>query len=196
MLMNRNISVAVHRAPRKSNHGTVRRTVGGMDELDHWATGRLLSAAARLVEHEWNTHLARWDLNHASLAVLHVLLAGPQTQRELAAAVQVEDQTMSRTVERLERSGYVERHRDHADRRRIVVSLTSSGRSTCLRASDVEVAEGYFSGSVDDVPALRGALASIIRNLAGQRWPGQAPPELAAHPQDVTDGDEPAVPVG
>jgi MarR family transcriptional regulator, organic hydroperoxide resistance regulator len=142
-----------------------------MDELDHWATGRLLSAAARLVEHEWNTHLAHWDLNHASLAVLHVLLGGPATQRELAAAVQVEDQTMSRTVERLERSGYLERRRDTADRRRVVVTLTPSGRATCLRAGDMAVAEGFFLGGVDDVPALRSALAGLIRHLSQQRWP-------------------------
>ena len=142
-----------------------------MDELDRWATGRLLSAASRLVEHEWNTHLAQWDLNHASLAALHVLLGGPLTQRELATAVQVEDQTMSRTVERLERSGYVERRRDPTDRRRIVVTLTASGRGTCLRAGDVQVAEGFFDGGVDDVDALRASLAQIIRHLSSQRWP-------------------------
>src|SRR5450755_3591680 len=146
-----------------------------MDELDRWATGRLLSAAARLVEHEWNTHLARWDLNHASLAALHVLLSGPLTQRELAAAVQVEDQTMSRTVERLERCGYVERRRDDADRRRITVTVTESGRGTCLRAGDVEVAEGLFTGGVDDVKGLRTALAQIIRHLSSQRWPAAGP---------------------
>jgi DNA-binding MarR family transcriptional regulator len=147
-----------------------------MDELDRWATGRLLSAAARLVEHEWNAYLAQWDLNHASLAALHVLLGGPLTQRELAAAVQVEDQTMSRTVERLERSGYVERRRDEADRRRITVTLTASGRATCLRAGDVQVAEGLFAGAVQDLPALRTALSQIIGHLSSQRWPtGEAP---------------------
>jgi DNA-binding MarR family transcriptional regulator len=143
-----------------------------MDELDRWATGRLLSAAARLVEHEWNSHLAQWDLNHASLAVLHVLLGGPLTQRELAAAVQVEDQTMSRTVERLERSEYVERRRDDADRRRVVVSVTAAGRATCLRASDIEVAEGLFEHeSVEELQTLRRTLTGIIRHLSSQRWP-------------------------
>jgi MarR family transcriptional regulator, organic hydroperoxide resistance regulator len=142
-----------------------------MDDLDRWATGRMLSAAARLVEHEWNTHLAQWDLNHASLAALHVLLGGPLTQRELATAVQVEDQTVSRTVERLERSGYVERRRDPTDRRRIVVTLTGSGRATCLRAGDVTVAESFFDGGVDDVQALRASLTQIIRHLSSQRWP-------------------------
>jgi len=142
-----------------------------MDELDEWATGRLLSAAARLVEHAWNGHLSQWDLNHAGLAVLHVLLGGPQTQRELAAAVQVEDQTMSRTVERLERSGYVERRRDTTDRRRVVVTLTPQGRDTCLQASDLEVAEGHFTQDVVDLPGLRRSLAEIIRNQSSRRWP-------------------------
>jgi DNA-binding MarR family transcriptional regulator len=159
-----------------------------MDELDRWATGRLLSAAARLVEHEWNAHLAQWDLNHASLAALHVLLSGPLTQRELAAAVQVEDQTMSRTVERLERSGYLERRRDPADRRRITVTLTAAGRATCLRAGDVEVAEGFFTGGVDDVQALRTALCQLIRHLSSQRWPtseaaAEAAPAEAPSPE-------------
>ncbi|MDQ1286931.1 MAG: hypothetical protein QG622_496 [Actinomycetota bacterium] len=143
-----------------------------MDDLDHWATGRLLSAAARLVEHEWNAHLSRWDLNHAGLTVLHVLFGGPMTQREIAAAAQVEDQTISRTLERLERSGYVERRRHAGDRRRLVVSLTPVGRKACQQASDVAIAEGYFTDGVDDIATFRGALAGIVRHLSDRRWPG------------------------
>jgi len=141
------------------------------EDLAGWPTGRLLSAAARLVEHAWNAHLAQWDLNHASLAVLHVLMGGPLTQRELATRIQVEDQTMSRTVERLERSGYVERHRDADDRRRIVVSLTGAGRATCLRAGDPAVAEGLFAALGEDLPPLRRALVAIVRHHSGLRWP-------------------------
>jgi len=140
-------------------------------QLDSWATGRLLSAAARLVEHEWNQHLTQWDLNHASLGVLHVLLGGALTQRELALAVQVEDQTVSRIVERLQRSGYVERVRDADDRRRIVVSLTHQGEQTYRAASDLDRAESFFA-AVDDLPALRSALIAVIRSRSLQRWPG------------------------
>ena len=39
-----------------------------------WPVGRLLSSAARRVERDWNAHLATWDLNHASHAVLAHLL--------------------------------------------------------------------------------------------------------------------------
>src|SRR5512144_1255822 len=34
----------------------------GQDEVARWPMGRLLSTAARLVEHEWNVALARLDL--------------------------------------------------------------------------------------------------------------------------------------
>jgi DNA-binding MarR family transcriptional regulator len=157
------------------------------DDVETWATGRLLSAAARLVEHEWNAHLARWDLNHASLAVLHVLSAGPLTQREIAARVQVEDQTMSRTLDRLERSEYVERHRDDDDRRRVVVSLTASGRKTCMRASDLAVAESFFSDAVEEVEALRRSLVGIVRALSQQRWPQMLPAEAARVAREDAD---------
>jgi DNA-binding MarR family transcriptional regulator len=139
------------------------------EDMESWATGRLLSSAARLVEHDWNQHLSTWDLNHASLGVLHVLFGGPMTQRELALAVQVEDQTMSRIVERLERSGYVERHRDGADRRRLVVSSTEQGRATCRRATDHHKAEEYFS-AVSDLAAFREGLLAIIRARSEHRW--------------------------
>ncbi len=162
--------IATRRTRRREGYGHL------VESLERWPTGRLLSAAARLVEHEWNAHLARWDLNHAGLAVLHVLTTGPLTQRELALRVQVEEQTMSRTVERLERSGYVERHRDPEDRRRLVVTLTGTGRRTCLRAGDVEVAEGYFTDAVEDVEGLRRSLTALIRAMSGRRWPEAAPP--------------------
>jgi DNA-binding MarR family transcriptional regulator len=158
--------------------------------LDEWPTGRLLSAAARLVEHAWNAHLARWDLNHAGLAALHVLLGGPLAQRELANRVQVEDQTLSRTVERLERSGYVERRRDPVDRRRIVVTLTAQGRGTCLRAGDPTVAEGFFAALGEDLQPLRRALTEIVRHHSGLRWPDgqQEYPAPDHHHQQAAPG--------
>src|ERR1700712_4444328 len=101
-----------------------------------WPAGRLLSAASRRVERDWNAHLATWAPNPASLPVLVHLSRGPLSQRELAAACGVTEQTTSRVVARLERSGYLTRapHRD--DRRRPVLSITDSGRSALAVASD------------------------------------------------------------
>ena len=96
-------------------------------DLDDWSLGRLLFTAARLIEHDWNDWLANHDLTHAGLLALHALQGGPLTQRQLAAANRVEEQTMSRVVARLERAGYVSRVRDFADRRRLVITRTARG---------------------------------------------------------------------
>ena len=132
----------------------------------HWPTGRLLSAAARRVEKEWNTHLAGWDLNHASLPVLIHLLAGPRSQRELAAANDVTEQTMSRVVARLVRSGYVVRTVDPGDRRRLEVTITDAGQAACRAAADPAAAEqmvvrGLTPGQVDHLRELLAVVAEV-----------------------------------
>jgi DNA-binding MarR family transcriptional regulator len=150
------------------------------DEPSTWPTGRLLSTAARLLEHAWDAHLAAWDLNHASFAVLWHLDAGPLSQRELAGRVQVQDQTMSRVVERLDRSGYVRRERATDDRRRVLVHLTDAGRRARDAAGDPRLAERMVTAAVpaDELPELRRHLLAIVERLAAERW--GAPPD---HPR-------------
>ena len=92
-----------------------------------WPTGRLLFTVVRRIEHEWNEHLARWELNHAGFPVLLHLAGGSRTQRELARVSSVTEQTMSKVVARLERSGYVTRTTDPHDRRRRMVTVTDAG---------------------------------------------------------------------
>ncbi len=138
---------------------------GAVDDLSRWATGRLLSTAARLVEHAWDSHLARWELNHASFAVLWMLEGGAMTQRELAAAASVQDQTMSRVVERLERLGYVSRDRCPQDRRRVLVSLTATGRRVRDEAHDAAAAEALVGDAVGDLARLRSDLVALVEHL-------------------------------
>lgn len=98
------------------------------DPPEDWPTGRLLSAAARRVERAWDAYLAQWSLSHASLPVLAVLMGGERSQREITAHLGVTEQTTSRMVAGLERSGYVRRSRHPEDRRRQVVQITATGR--------------------------------------------------------------------
>ncbi len=135
-----------------------------------WATGRLLSTAARLVEHEWDAHLGRWGLNHSGFVVLWMVSSGPRSQRELAQAVQVEDQTMSRVLDRLERHGHVTRERSTADRRRVEVSLSDTGRTALAEAGSDDAAERLLAGAVGDLPALRTELARLVGVLSARRW--------------------------
>lgn len=139
-----------------------------------WPTGRLLSTASRLVEHAWLDALTELGLSHAGLIVLHLLDAGPTSQVELAGLARVEAQTMSRTIDRLEREGFVERHPDAADRRRRVVERTPSGAEVFERARRIEA---ELFPDVPDISALRTALLGIIGSSSSTRWrddPGAA----------------------
>ncbi|CDQ42518.1 MarR family winged helix-turn-helix transcriptional regulator [Mycolicibacterium neoaurum] len=141
-----------------------------MDDLDGWPTGRLLSMAARLVEQSWEHVLGEYDLSSAGLVVLHVVATGPATQREIAHACRVTDQTASRTVERLERLGYVSRQVDPRDERRKTVTSTAAGRGVYTTLVDREKNDpGLVAAIGDDGPELRRILLKLVR---GRRTEG------------------------
>jgi len=138
-----------------------------------WSLGRLLSTAARLVEHDWNAWLAERGLTHAGLLALHALDEGPLTQRRLAAASRVEEQTMSRVLDRLARTGHVERRRDTVDRRRLVVSLTPSGRDVLGQIRATDIADVLVAEHLQDPAAFR---AELVRLVTGVSPPTAADP--------------------
>lgn len=142
----------------------------------HWPLGRLLSTAARLVEQEWNAWLAERGLTHAGLLVLHALDWGPRTQREIATWSMVEEQTMSRVLDRLERTGHVTRERDPHDRRRVIVRRTGLGTRAYHAAVRADVADQIVRERVADPDGFRAALIGLIEQLSHP-----APDELPAH---------------
>jgi DNA-binding MarR family transcriptional regulator len=135
--------------------------------MEHWPTGRLLSTAARLVEHAWVEALEARGLTHAGMIALHFLDAGPLSQSELARLAKVENQTMSRTVERLERSGFVERRADPADRRRQIVTRTPEGDEAW---ASIRTLESEVFPPLEDSDRMRAGLLEIIRRSAEDRW--------------------------
>lgn len=140
-----------------------------------WSLGRQLSTAARLVEREWNDWLAGHDLTHAGLLALHALEGGPLTQRQLAIASRVEEQTMSRVLDRLERTGHVERRRDTVDRRRLVVSLTPSGRDVLGQIRAADIADVLVAEHLQDPAGFRAELVRLVSGVS-------PPPRPAADP--------------
>jgi MarR family transcriptional regulator, organic hydroperoxide resistance regulator len=153
---------------------------GPAGDAAEWSLGRLLSMAARLVEQEWNSWLASRDLTHAGLLALHALRSGPRTQRELAAASMVEEQTMSKVLDRLERAGYVTRERDPADRRRLTVRRTPAGEQAYRGAIDADVANTIVIARLEHPDAFRGELVQLITGLLAAR--GETVPDsLAEH---------------
>lgn len=143
------------------------------DPIADWPTGRLLSTAARLVEHAWTDALEARGLTHAGLITLHFLDRGPQSQTALARLARVENQTMSRTIERLERTGYVSRDVDPRDRRRQLVTRTDAGEAAWASTSRLE---SEVFPDVGDPARLRDSLLEIIRRSSEQRWAPAPPP--------------------
>ncbi len=137
----------------------------GSADLRDWPLGRLLSAASRRVEREWNAHLSNWELNHASLPVLVHLMRRPHSQRELAKACGVTEQTMSRVLAKMERTGYVTRTAHQDDRRRHVIAVTDAGRAAAAVAADPVPAEQMTARGLtaEQVEQLRGLLAIVAR---------------------------------
>ena len=135
--------------------------------MDHWPTGRLLSTAARLVEHSWNEKLGAIGLTHAGVIAIEVLAAqGPMTQAQLAQYVRVQAQTMGKTLSRLESHGHIARVRSTSDRRSHVVSLTERGKEAVAQA--VEMERSVLASASIDPEVLRQELKAVVRELASQ----------------------------
>ena len=152
--------------PADPSSDAVSRASSGHDGPDGWSLGRLLSTAARLVEHDWNAWLADRGLTHAGLLALDALEDGALTQRQLAAASRVEEQTMSRVLDRLERTGHVERRRDTVDRRRLVVSLTRSGRQVLHQIKSADIADALVAEHLADPAAFREELVRLVTAIS------------------------------
>lgn len=152
------------------------------ENVEGWPTGRLLSTAARLVEHRWEAVLRGHDLTHAGLIALHCLLPGPRAQRNLAKACRVSDQTISRTVERLARSGFVTRATDPADERRQLVAITDSGRAVHDRIVTAQQADAILADAVSDHAALRAQLVELVTALGGADPRRDTPPAVSSDP--------------
>jgi DNA-binding MarR family transcriptional regulator len=146
--------------------GDEREVAGDTDrvraDVASWPTGRLLSMAARMVESRFEGFLAGLELTHAGLICLHHLAGGPLSQRELAQLCRVTDQTMSRTIERIARTGHAERTSDTRDRRRTVVTITGKGIEALAAARAEERLSEQALGAVDDYHRFRQQLITLI----------------------------------
>lgn len=94
-----------------------------------------------------------------------VRLGGEHSPARLAGAFQVTKQTMTSTLQRLERGGYVAIRPDPADGRAKIVSITDDGRAmreACVRA--LEPALAHVMTIVDQA-----ALAALLPGLVDLR---------------------------
>jgi DNA-binding MarR family transcriptional regulator len=90
---------------------------------------------------------------------------------QLARLSFVTAQSMADVITSLEGRGLIERHRDRADRRRLVVSITSAGQVLLDRYRDEIAAleKSMLAGlSEDETAALRNVLNVCYDNVSGE----------------------------
>jgi DNA-binding MarR family transcriptional regulator len=141
------------------------------------ASGRQRDVANRL--HSAAIHLLRrarrtdplTGVSPAQLSALSVLMSGPKTLGDLAAAEQVRPPTMSRLVSEMERAGVARKVTDREDARVIRVHATPKGLRALSRgrAMRIEAIERLLSGLARDELGNLERAVGTIEELLGQR---------------------------
>lgn len=133
--------------PRDWTDGHVDRWLPVLPELDPDIEGavtrmKVLTDHLRKVRER---SLADFDLHKHEFDTLHSLAGrrGRAVPSELAADLKMAPASVTGRLDGLERRGYVRRSQSAADRRRVDVELTESGRAAWLGAMDVVGHEEY-----------------------------------------------------
>lgn len=133
---------------------------------------RLHSAAIHLLRRARRTDPLT-GVSPAQLSALSVLMSGPKTLGDLAAAEQVRPPTMSRLVSEMERVGVARKVTDRADARVIRVHATPKGLRALSRgrAMRIEAIERLITGLDPDELGTVERAVGTIEKLLGQRAP-------------------------
>ena len=110
------------------------------------------------------------------LLMMHLWDTGPQRQADLAIAFDTDSASMTRTVQRLERAGFVRRRPDPADGRATLVESTPAG--TALRDRVEQLWAELEAATVGTMSAgrrrtLLDELMHVERNLASRSEAGE-----------------------
>ena len=94
-----------------------------------------------------------------------------RTQQEIAATVGIEGATLTHHLDRLEKAGLIDRKRDPANRRAVLVEMTDAGEEMFRKLAqaamsfDKRLRKGL---SADEVDAFRDTLARLRVNVGAQ----------------------------
>lgn len=117
----------------------------------------------------------RLGISGAQLFVLHALSEAPANSlNELAARTFTHQSSVSTVVERLVRKRYVSRTRSSADARRVVLTLTPSGRA--LLRSSPDIAQLRLISALSELPPRdRRSLARVLDRVVHAMGADTAP---------------------
>ncbi|HEY9517022.1 MAG TPA: MarR family winged helix-turn-helix transcriptional regulator [Gemmatimonadaceae bacterium] len=117
----------------------------------------------------------RLGISGAQLFVLHALSESPaESLNDLAARTFTHQSSVSAVVERLVRRRLVSRKRSPEDARRVILSLTTSGRA--LLRSSPEIAQLRLISAIRELPQRdRRSLARILERVVHDMGANEAP---------------------
>lgn len=102
-----------------------RRTIG--DPIKE-SIPYMLQVTARLQTATFMTSLVGTNVHPAESYVVHELWkASPLSQSDISARLGIGNATVGKTLQRLEKNGFVQRTRESSDARRVMVRLTDKG---------------------------------------------------------------------
>jgi len=111
--------------------------------------GQLLSQICRMNGHHLRTHMGQLGLHRGQgFALVHLWENDGMPQRELAQAMHIRAATVTNMLQRMERSGWIERKRDENDQRVVRIFLTDKAKTVRRQAQAV------FAEMEDELCAL------------------------------------------
>jgi DNA-binding MarR family transcriptional regulator len=147
--------------PRRGAH-FYRPETWRREESIGYLMGRIMTIVKEAVDHE----LQPSDLTHAQwVPLLKLHMGEASTVAELARECQVDVGAMTRTLDRLETKGLVERVRSTGDRRVVNLELTHEGRETAKKIPAVlcRVQNAHLAGFTEDEwQLLKGLLTRVL----------------------------------
>lgn len=140
--------------------------------------GRNVNVAAKALRQAGERLLSKHGSNLADWIALRCLEAHPGcSQRELAEVLGVEGATMTHHLDRMEKSGLIQRKKDPDDRRVTRVTMSSRGKRTMQRLEPVMAesnARLVRGVSTSDLATFERVLGRIVKNAEGEETEGAA----------------------
>jgi MarR family transcriptional regulator, transcriptional regulator for hemolysin len=134
--------------------------------------GRVLASTQKLVTRAFEQELAAAGGSQPTWLILLALKQQAwRTQQEIAATVGIEGATLTHHLDRLEKTGLIERKRDPDNRRAVLVELTDAGEEMFLKLAqaamsfDKRLRKGLSEADAD---AFRKTLERLRANVGAE----------------------------
>lgn len=132
-------------------------------------TSTLIKKAARLLEKKANQLLKPYDIMHGfTYFLLELYKKDGQTQTELQKTIGIEQPTVVRTLDRMERDGFIIRKKSPSDRRAFNIYLTAKAincKNNVLQSAEILNASLFGKLGISEKENIDALLKNMISNL-------------------------------